>query len=384
MTGFPPSLFSCRFREPPVAGGKTIDRIQSTRAQARRLIRSLSLPEELWKVLTQSRFWSPAFVECFLERCDEVLVDDVRSGAILAQAAPQLVSFIRAEPATLRKLQARALSVLATSYRYQRQFRSAEDTYQEALALLGHGEVLERAGILRRMLVFRAAEKRVDEALELAEQVIALYSAEGTESEVGTVLMLRGMVYYVSGDVDRSFADFGRSLALINRREAPHFYHAAIHNLAIVLGERASTLEELNFALNYLQKAKRLCRQPNGIAGLKLRWLEGLIHAKIGTGRQAERLFKKAREGFAARGAVYEYALASFELGLVYEQDGRWDELEKLSGETYLLMQQIPGASEEAMAALLRWVGAIEQRALGQAVIEEVRTILHAYSQKRK
>ena len=90
---------------------------------------------------------------------------------------------------------------------------------------------------------------------------------------------------------------------------------------------------------------------------------------------RAEKLFEKARKGFLALDAVYESALATLDLsGLLYVQ-GRWAELEVYAREAFERFREV-AADEEALAALKLWLEAVEQKTLGNELLNEVREIV--------
>ena len=77
---------------------------------------------------------------------------------------------------------------------------------------------------------------------------------------------------------------------------------------------------------------------------------------------KAERLFRRALEGFEALRLPWENALVGLDLGSLLHLAGDFDDLEKIAGETFLLFRNLSGADTQTLAALSLWVDAVKAR----------------------
>jgi hypothetical protein len=85
---------------------------------------------------------------------------------------------------------------------------------------------------------------------------------------------------------------------------------------------------------------------------LRLRWLEGRIHAGLGELERAERELLATREGFAATGNPYLTALVALDLAAVWLRQGRTPRVRQLVEEMIATFRALRIA-REAVAALL-------------------------------
>lgn len=346
--------------------------VYKTPAQARKMIRALDLPNDLHQVQKRRFYRCEAFLDLFIECCETVVFHAPRDGLPMAETAVQIAEEIDHCNADLK---VRALAVLAGTHRQLRDFPAAEQLYQRALSM--SVEKLTRAFLYCRISVLRNKQKRLSEALELTEEAIGIYQQHAeNSSQFGIGFFYRAVAHLEAKDYDAAFLDFSRSLAYLNPKEHETAHYCAMHNLALVVGLAAVSLDDLNAALKRLHNARKLIKTGlKSVPRLKLRWLEGVILAKIGSENLAESVFITARKGFLKLGAVAEAAYTALDLGVLLYNDQRWDELEALAVESHALLKS-KSADDEALAALLLWIEAVRARTFDHKIVDQVRARL--------
>jgi hypothetical protein len=89
------------------------------------------------------------------------------------------------------------------------------------------------------------------------------------------------------------------------------------------------------------------------------KWVRGKIAKGLGQLRQAETQLLSARDGFLAEGIPYDTALVSLELALLYAEQGRTEDLKRLSAEMVPVFAS-RHIHREALAALTFFRQAVE------------------------
>jgi hypothetical protein len=108
---------------------------------------------------------------------------------------------------------------------------------------------------------------------------------------------------------------------------------------------------------------------------LKLRWVEGKIHAGLGRPEKAERAFVEVRREYLRLGQVYDAALVGLELAAVWLPRGKAVQVRELAEEMYETFAEL-GVQPEAARALYFVREACLVQAVTVAMIERVRQFL--------
>ena len=352
------------------------DRLPHSKKYGQKLIREL--PADIDRLLEQPRYWDETFLDLYLDHCDEVLFRDPRKGLKLAELAPDLAEKVpkrrdRQSRLVRRELRVRSNAVHGGALRATGRLDEADEAYQAALRICGNGDVsaLEEANLHHRLAVLRTTQRRFAESFELCQDAIETHRDFGHDGFLGEALVILGVAYNESGRFEDAIPCFGEALQL-TKNKTSRTYHAAIHNLALALTgtkDRAS----LKSALRYIREAKRRLRDHRrSLPKHKLTWIEGKLHVKIVLDLHAERLFRRARQGFLELGAPFELALVGLDLSLLLKREGRWPELEDLAAETFGRFRLL-SADTESIAALSLWMDAVRAKKLDDEVVADVR-----------
>ena len=108
---------------------------------------------------------------------------------------------------------------------------------------------------------------------------------------------------------------------------------------------------------------------------LKLRWVEGKIHAGSGRLAQSERAFSGVRSEFLRRAQIYDAALVGLELAAVWLRQGRSAEVGELAEELHATFDDL-GVQREGARALYFVREACRRRAVTVPMIERTRQFL--------
>ncbi len=159
---------------------------------------------------------------------------------------------------------------------------------------------------------------------------------------------------------------FGEALDLVGKPESPaeeRVHDTATKNLAIALSESGS-LADQRTALLYIRRAHRSLRgRVRCPARYRLFWVEALIWSRLGSHARAEKLLRRALEGFEALQLPWEIALVGLDLAALLHLCGEVDELEEIALKTFERFRVLSGADTQTLAALQLWVDAVKARA---------------------
>ncbi len=341
-----------------------------------KLIREL--PTDVGHLLEQPRYWDETFLCLYLDLCDDVLFYDTQRGLKLAEVVPRLAERVperneREAQIARRELRVRSNVIYGGALRANRRLSEAEAAYQTALRISKRGEIsaVKKAYLHHRLAVLRTDQRRFDQAFALCHGAIEIHRSHGHHVYLGEALVILGVAYIESSHFVDAIPYLGEALQL-TKNKTSRTYHAAIHNLALAFtntNDRAS----LKSALRHIREAKRRLRDHRrSLPKHKLTWIEGKLHAKIFLDVHAERLFRRARQGFLELGAPFELALVGLDLSELLKREQRWPELEDLAAETFGRFRLL-SADTEAIAALSQWMDAVRAKRLDREVVTDVR-----------
>lgn len=313
------------------------------------------------------KFFRRDVFDLLIREIDQRILNQPTTATPLAEAAARLANKIGCDTSEKAVMLARAYGRMASTHRALGRFPEADQYFDRALSL--DISTIEQADIFRRRSYLEMALSNFENALTLADSAIEIYRLEGDlfdRTYLGWSYAARGHIYSEMGQPNRTLIDFTTALGLMDPRKDPQNYYSLVHNLAFLMAEAGSP-DELGAALELLRAAYRRFSgfSKRHLAKYKLRWLQGMAQVRFGAVRQAEQYFLKARAGLVSLGAPYEVAMISIDLAMIYLPERRFDELARLTRETYRLFQAM-SADKKALATLALW---------GQALREETLTL---------
>jgi len=199
--------------------------------------------------------------------------------------------------------------------------REAEEAFDVALKLqeAGTGSARLRALLLSHLSALRTFQRRFRETIQLTQEAEKIYGELGEDHLLAGVMVQRATASIYSGEAGEASEILTQAIPQIDRREDPHLFLAAHHNLAYCFIRLNRPDEAL--ALHFdAREMYRECQDP--LILLRATWQEGQLLVEIGHLHNAEVALLRAQRGFMELGLAYETALVSLDLAKVYSNLG--------------------------------------------------------------
>jgi tetratricopeptide (TPR) repeat protein len=357
------------------------------RKESEKLQRALSLLDQSPAGLGDERFpWSQAralhgwpLCEALLRKSWEARFGDPQRMLKLAESAANMAKHIKQEtypwPGTLRDLRVRALAELGNAYRVNDRFSEADAAFDQAWRIIeeeGTEDPLLYAHLLDLWASLRRAQRRLAEAIALLDRVHELYLEAGEPHRAGRALISVAINTHYLGSPREAVTIFEQGLAHLEPKREPQLVaiaqQARLHALTECgeFGQASRLLLESG-----LREA--FAKEPLNL--LKLRWVEGKIHAGLGRQARAERAFTEVRHEYHRLGQVYDAALVGLELAAIWLKQGKADQVLELAEEMYETLEDL-AVQREAARALHFIREACRLQAVNAPMIERVRKFL--------
>ena len=295
------------------------------------------------KVLGHERYWTLPFLRLYLDLCDETAFHHPEEGYLLGQHAPELARRIPfgvqgyASELERRSWRVHALAVWGSCCRVCGELTQAESAYRLARELAEQQDVSAdcRGEIHARLGVLRLAQGR-KQALKEVSRAIDLFASTENHRRVADCLSIRGLARYLWGDPE-SLADLTRALELADGQDvrARRTVTTILHNMALVITRGGVDVTAQEMAYRLLTVVKRRLPRNRSIQKAKIIWVEGLLLARLGITRLAERRLLRARKSFKHSQEAFELAAVSLDLVCFYLEEGDLAAAEEMAEETH-------------------------------------------------
>ncbi|HVT59298.1 MAG TPA: tetratricopeptide repeat protein [Thermoanaerobaculia bacterium] len=296
-----------------------------------------------------------ACYEALLARSWALRFDDSKQMVQLAELATVVAANLstrRHGREQVHDFQCRASVELANAYRVVNQLDEAQSCLNEAIESFRRGSQDRLLGarlFVVQGLVF-GDRRSFDAAFAAFDDALKVYRVHGEPHLVSDTLITRGMYTGYAGQSEAALALLHEGLATVDAEEHPALALFAIHNIATILIDLGRFREARTLIWRNLQ----LYNQHGGQATrLRLRWLEGRIHAGVGEHERAERAFQDARRGFAEAGKPYLAALVLLELAVLIMRQGRDEQARALALEAAEIFLSLEIGREATVAMML-------------------------------
>jgi hypothetical protein len=171
----------------------------------------------------------------------------------------------------------------------------------------------------------RIDQRQLGEALDLLEEVQERYLEMGEAHLAGRALIKKGIASAYAERFEDAASLLQRGLGLIDPERDPKLVTHGQYELQHSLVD-CSRFQEARQTL--LKSSLRQAFASDALNLLKLKWLEGKIHAGLRKHGQAEDSLCEVKAGFLTHGRDYEAALVSLELAGVYLRQRKGGEAE--------------------------------------------------------
>jgi len=316
--------------------------------------------------------------EALLRKSYEARFTDPNRMLSLAESAAGVAKHIKVEkypwPGFVADLRARAFAELGNAYRVNDRLSEAEKAFEQARRFLedGTNDPFLEGRVLDLFASLRRAQRRLSDAIELLCRAHELYLDAGDSHLAGRALISKGINTHYQG-YPRKAVDLVREGSQLldperDRQLLAISQQGLLHALTDC-GEyrQASAL--------LLQSGLREAFAVEPLNLLKLRWVEGKIHAGLGRSEKAERAFIEVRREYSRLGQVYDAAMVGLELASVWLRQGQILQVRELAEEMYETFADL-GVQPEAARALYFVREACLAQAVTVTMIERVRQFL--------
>ena len=268
---------------------------------------------------------------------------------LAAEACPVEASGSEPRQADLR---AQAWRQYGNSLRVLGHLREAEEAISVARRHLEEGtrDPLLRARFCTQAVSLRLAQRRFDEAIDLAEEAGQIYTDLEDDHAFASTLVQKAMASLYAGEGEESIRLLNRAIPLVDAERDPNLLLSACHNLVRSYIELGRPEQALSL---YSETRDLYRRSEDPLFKLRLAWQEGLLLRDLGHLRASETTLLQARQGFVDRELFYEAALISLDLAAVYVKLQAEAELKQTVAETVPIFRAL-GVERELLGSLLQ------------------------------
>ena len=271
-------------------------------------------------------------------------------------------------------LHARALGELANAFRINDQLAEASSLLDAAAAAQeeGSGDPFVLARLWDIGSSVRRAQRRLVEAIEALDGACQLYKDIGETHLAGRALITKGICTAHTCRYREAAEILQEGLGLIDPARDPQLSIAGRYNYinALELGGEHRHASRL-----LLESGLREAFADEPLNLLKLRWLEGRIHAGLDRLQKAETALTAARQGFFEKVQSYDAALVGLDLLGVWLRQGKAAEAQELAEDILGTFLDL-GIRSEALEAVRHLREACRQRAATPILVQRVADFL--------
>ena len=335
------------------------------------------------RVLADDAYWNVPFLDRYLERCDEIGVDEPKKAYAMTEPVVALADtriLIDGRPGAYKNAwERRSYRVQARIVRAQAagcvgEYSEAGDLFEASFALAEHGVDSSVKTRLHTRYAWHLWAENDPAALTHAQQAIALGSDKIT---LGAALISRGAVALKFEN--RSGLEYLATAVALTKTERTckrgrRVFNAAQHALAKHLGETRPFPATLRNAYVLLDEVRSyFAGRPKSVAKMQVYWQMGRIAWELGYDRHGPRLIRKAREGLRTLGEPFEFVMISLDAAGMALESGELEVYDALVEDTHLMLKAFEDPA--LLKALSTWSRKVR---LSRRELEESRRRLKA------
>jgi tetratricopeptide (TPR) repeat protein len=234
------------------------------------------------------------------------------------------------------------------------------------------GDPLVNARVLDLEASLRSSQRRLEDAIALLDQVHELYLDAGDPHLAGRALISKGINTHYLGHPHDAVGIFEQGLKLLDPERDSRLMSVAQEGLLHALTD-CGEYQQASRLLLRSNLREAFADEPLNL--LKLRWVEGKIHAGLGRLATAERAFSQVRQEFLRSAQFYDAALVGLELAAVWMRQGRAAEVQELATEMHEIFDELD-VEREAAKAFYFVREACRTQAVNLLLIERIRAFL--------
>jgi tetratricopeptide (TPR) repeat protein len=329
--------------------------------------------EQLREVEEDEELHAWGLCRLLLEKSREATFSDPARGVDLANLALCVVRHLGEayDPNWVMDLRGRCFAYLGNARRVLGELRSADDAFVKAEACLlrstsGNPEVWAEVLDLKSSL--RRAQRRLGEALSLADEALSAYREIGDRHGTGKALLQQAKILEEMDNPSGAIELLKGAVEEVDPGKYPRLYFYVRCNLLCCL-VIAGSFGEAEQLLPELVGLSGETAQPLDL--VRLRWMDGNIHLGLGRLGPAEAAFREVQREFLERQMGFDAALVSLDLARLLAQEGCTEDLKRLAAELMPIFQS-RDVDREAIVSLLMFQRACEEERLTVDLVRQV------------
>jgi tetratricopeptide (TPR) repeat protein len=342
-------------------------------------LQKLPFERQIQTVTEDSEFQTWALCQALIKKSQEAVFDQPAQAVGMAELAVSIALQLgdAYDVHWVSDLRARAHAYLGNSRRVLGELRSAEAAFRSAEEFLQKsmtGNEYIRAEVLHLKSSLLRQQRRLEGALQLAEESLAIYRDLGDHHGISVVLVKKAKIIEERGDVELAIDLLREATTEIDAVQDVRIRAYARHNLLVCLAAVGRYAE----AQEYLKEVKPIFQQvARPLDLVRLRLAEGRIDSGLRKDTPAEKAFREVREEFLSRDMAYDAALVSLDLALLLTRQHRMDEVKALANEmvAFFEMQDV---RREVFASLCLFKRACEEERLTVDLIKQISRLIES------
>ncbi|MFP3939015.1 MAG: tetratricopeptide repeat protein [Thermoanaerobaculia bacterium] len=208
---------------------------------------------------------------------------------------------------------------------------------------------------------------RFPEAAETLERAAELFGLLGEDERRARVLIKLGVLRALMGDLPAALETDRAAVALLVPEESPSLYLAGRLNFAVHLADAGEPLA----AREVLESELERYRQAGAFLRVRFDALRARLSVELGDPAGAESMYRKVLEEFERQRQGFSAAHVCLELGALYLEQGRFDDLEEIAAQAVALFE-VHETHREALAALALLHEATRARRLTSGTLQRI------------
>jgi hypothetical protein len=194
------------------------------------------------------------------------------------------------------------------------------------------------------------AQRRCVEARQLLVLVHDIHENAGRLHLAGRALCSAANMAFLDGAFGEAILLLRRGLSLLDQNRDPALVAQALRSIISCL----ASLGRFRTARRLLWRSRHwIVEHSSALDLVRLRWLEGRIHAGLGDLSRAEVAFAETRADFGEHGQFYPAAIAGLDLAALWAGQGRYAEVHALAGEMIATFRAVRIAREAIVTLLI-------------------------------
>jgi len=265
----------------------------------------------------------------------------------------------------------------ANARRVDNDFDGAEEAFSQAWHLWEAGSEADCELLEWRMLDLEASLRRAKHGFEAALDLLDRARRASGEDPlaVSRILLKKGNVLEQTGDNQAALAALEEAVPFIDASGDPRLLFALCFNIT----DNVCHLERFEEAAELLPKVRELAlKQRNELDLIRVVWLAARVAAGLGRSGEAVAGLQQVRRDFLDHDLLYDAALASLDLAILWLQAGQTNEVRELAVEMEAIFKA-KKIHREALAALSLFCEAAKRESatveLARRVVDAIETV---------